>query len=269
MFIYRYYVPGAFLTVDEQLIPFRGRCSFIQYIPSKPAKYGLKVFWICDAETYYPLKCIIYIGKMSRIPAQPGQGQGHAVVIELSLPYQNKGRNITMDNFFTDNALAERLLRKKTTVLGTVRRNKRFLPADFKAKKKLPLLESIFGFTETQALVSYQGKKEKNVILLSTMHSEPVVEEGGRRKPQMVLDYNATKGGVDTMDQMCMNYTTKRQTKRWPMILFYNMLDTSILAASIIFKVKEPNDPLVNVNKRADFIRSVAKDLMKTQMMRR
>ncbi|GFS02519.1 PiggyBac transposable element-derived protein 4 [Elysia marginata] len=44
----RYYVPGANLTVDEQLIPFRGRCPIIQYIPSKPAKYGLKLFWICN-----------------------------------------------------------------------------------------------------------------------------------------------------------------------------------------------------------------------------
>ena len=37
-----HYTPGAYLTVDEQLIPFRGRCSFIQYMPSKPANYGIK-----------------------------------------------------------------------------------------------------------------------------------------------------------------------------------------------------------------------------------
>ena len=79
----KYYVPGASLTVDEQLIPFRGRCSFIQYIPSKPAKYGLKLFWICDSETYYPLKCIIYTGAMSRIPRVLGQSQGHAELQEL------------------------------------------------------------------------------------------------------------------------------------------------------------------------------------------
>ena len=33
-----------FLTVHEQLVPFRASCSFIQYIPSKPVKYGLKLF---------------------------------------------------------------------------------------------------------------------------------------------------------------------------------------------------------------------------------
>ena len=153
----KYYVPGASLTVDEQLIPFRGRCSFIKYIPSKPAKYGLKLFWICDSETYYPLKCIIYTGAMSRIPRVLGQSQGHAVVMELTLPYQNKGRNVTMDNFFTDTALAEKLLQRKTTIAGTVRRNKRFLSNEFQAKKKLKLNDSLFGFSANQCILIYQG----------------------------------------------------------------------------------------------------------------
>lgn len=30
------YSPGKNLTVDEQLLPYRGRCPFTQYIPSKP-----------------------------------------------------------------------------------------------------------------------------------------------------------------------------------------------------------------------------------------
>ncbi|XP_031334739.1 piggyBac transposable element-derived protein 4-like [Photinus pyralis] len=38
----KYYMPGKNLTVDEQLIPFRGRCPFIQYMPAKPDKYGMK-----------------------------------------------------------------------------------------------------------------------------------------------------------------------------------------------------------------------------------
>ena len=38
----KYYIPGTDLCVDEQLVAFRGRCGFRQYIPSKPAKYGKK-----------------------------------------------------------------------------------------------------------------------------------------------------------------------------------------------------------------------------------
>jgi len=37
------YKPTANLTIDEQLYPFRGHTKFTQYIPSKPAKYGIKI----------------------------------------------------------------------------------------------------------------------------------------------------------------------------------------------------------------------------------
>ncbi|CAM1319692.1 Uncharacterised protein r2_g2804 [Pycnogonum litorale] len=45
----RAYKPYECITIDEQLFPFRGRTKFTRYIPSKPAKYGIKVFWACDA----------------------------------------------------------------------------------------------------------------------------------------------------------------------------------------------------------------------------
>lgn len=35
---------GEYVTIDEMLVAFRGRCSFIQYIAQKPAKYGLKIY---------------------------------------------------------------------------------------------------------------------------------------------------------------------------------------------------------------------------------
>ena len=56
------YIPGTDMTVDEQLIPFRGRCPFRQYMPSKPAKYGIKVWWNCDGTTSFPLNGQIYLG---------------------------------------------------------------------------------------------------------------------------------------------------------------------------------------------------------------
>lgn len=46
------YKPSAYGTVDEQLVNFRGRCSFKIYIPSKPKKYGIKVWTLCDAEVF-------------------------------------------------------------------------------------------------------------------------------------------------------------------------------------------------------------------------
>lgn len=45
-------------------MPFRGRCSFKQYIPSKPDKYGMKIFWICDTDNAYPLNALPYLGTL-------------------------------------------------------------------------------------------------------------------------------------------------------------------------------------------------------------
>ncbi|XP_025832860.1 uncharacterized protein LOC112905173 [Agrilus planipennis] len=59
------YKPMENLTTNEQLYPYRGRTAFTQYLPSKPAKYGIKIWWICDAENAYPLHGIIYTGKIN------------------------------------------------------------------------------------------------------------------------------------------------------------------------------------------------------------
>ena len=39
----RYFNGGQNLSVDEAMIPFRGRSFLKQYLPSKPTRYGIKV----------------------------------------------------------------------------------------------------------------------------------------------------------------------------------------------------------------------------------
>ena len=43
----------------------------------------------------------------------------------------------------------------------------------------------------------------------SNAGDEIVRDKKGVQKPQMILDYNALKGGVDTFDKMVRHYTTK------------------------------------------------------------
>ena len=91
------YEPTENRTIDEQFYPYRGHTKFTQYIPSKPAKYGIKIWWICDAENAYPLKGIIYTCKVGNVREK---NQGERVANELAAPFKNSGRNITMDNHF-------------------------------------------------------------------------------------------------------------------------------------------------------------------------
>ncbi|XP_048854157.1 piggyBac transposable element-derived protein 4-like [Brienomyrus brachyistius] len=51
---------GHDLTVDECLVPFKGRCSFRQYMPRKPGRYGQKIWALCDARTSYCWRVKLY-----------------------------------------------------------------------------------------------------------------------------------------------------------------------------------------------------------------
>lgn len=259
------YIPGECLTVDEQLFGFRGRTKFTQYIPSKPAKYGIKVFWICDAANGYPLHGDLYKGKLLNEPRQSNIGE--KTVLELVAPYKNSGRNITCDNFFTSLSLAKVLTSWGLSLVGTVRKNKRFLPACMMPSKNRPEHSTNFGFNKDATICSYVPKKGKAVVLLSTMHFTPTVDDTATRKPEIVLYYNSTKGGVDVMDKMLNEYTTKRSTRRWPLAFFFNILDVAALAAFIIFKTNNPT--LKDVQKRRSFLNDLAFQLCNPAMKSR
>jgi len=64
------------------------------------------------------------------------------------------------------------------------------------------------------------------------MHNDKAVE-GDHKKPQIILHYNATKSGVDNMDHLATLYTSRRKTNRWPLVHFFNMLETAAIAACI------------------------------------
>ncbi|GFO37300.1 PiggyBac transposable element-derived protein 4 [Plakobranchus ocellatus] len=71
----------------------------------------------------------------------------------------------------------------------------------------------------------------KTLFLLSTVHSIPErCETSG--KPEIVLIYNKSKGGKDTMDQMAYAFTEK--TKRWQLVVLFNIIDLSTNATRVI-----------------------------------
>ena len=44
------YTPTQFLSIDESMISFKGRLSFLQYLPKKPNKWGMKAWVLADAQ---------------------------------------------------------------------------------------------------------------------------------------------------------------------------------------------------------------------------
>ena len=64
MFIDNYiscYTPGAFITVEEQLFPSKCRCSFTQFMASKPDKHGEKYWLAVDKDSKYVVNGFPYV----------------------------------------------------------------------------------------------------------------------------------------------------------------------------------------------------------------
>lgn len=86
------------------------------------------------------------------------------------------------------------------------------------------VLSTLFAYHNDAMIASYCPKKGKVVTLMSSLHFQGEVDETNpKNKPSMILEYNATKGGVDTADMMLRTYNTKRMTRRWPVAVFGNM----------------------------------------------
>jgi hypothetical protein len=225
------YIPSEHVTVDETLVPFRGRCSFKQYMPSKPAKYGLKFWCLCDAATGYCLHMKPYLG------SDNGAGRTSQLGMKVALELTERldvGRTVVTDNFFTSLALLRELRNRDLGLIGTVRKNHRELPPQFTSKRS-QAGSSVFGFTEDATLVSYAPKKNKRVVLMSSEHTQADIDnETG--KPQVTLAYNKAKGGVDHLDQMCGFYTTRKRTLRWPKCVFQHMIDVTAFNAFVLWR---------------------------------
>ncbi|XP_019135160.2 piggyBac transposable element-derived protein 4-like [Larimichthys crocea] len=247
------FTPGRDVCVDEQLVPFKGRCLFKEYIPSKPAKYGLKVWVLCDVETSYAWKMQVYTGRSPGAMREVNQGMRVALEMTEGL----EGHTVTVDNFFTSFPLAEELHKWKMTLVGTLRKNKPELPPQLLQTRLRPVV-----FSRTQTAVSYIPKKGKNVVLLSTKHRDPAVEEGPKRKPKIIVDYNHCKDAVDNLDKVVGTYSCSRRSSRWPQTLFCNILNVSAFNAYILYTDVNPSWNERKLFRRRLFLEDLGKSLV-------
>nr|XP_034839973.1 piggyBac transposable element-derived protein 4-like [Maniola hyperantus] len=235
-----YNTPGEYLTVDETMVAFRGRIVFMQYIPGKKHKYGIKLFKICD-ENGYVHDLIVYEGKKTT----PGQNLSKDVVMNLSEKYLDAGRSIVTDNFYTSVDLAKSLLNRSTHLLGTVRKNRRGLPKDI-ISTKLHKGEMIAKENDDGILV-LKWKDKRDVLALSTKHSVGFVTVRSKRnrrktalKPSVIAEYNKYKSAIDFSDQMGSYCNPLRRNVRWFQKLGIELLlTTSVVNAYLIYKSRK------------------------------
>ncbi|XP_048576402.1 piggyBac transposable element-derived protein 2-like [Nematostella vectensis] len=235
-----YFATKGELSIDEAMIKYKGRLSFVQYMPMKPTKRGIKVFCLCDASSGYMITSSIYTGKN---PNQRDGGSVNKIVTELVSPIKNCGYFVFMDNYFSSGGLFRE---HQIYACGTLRKNRSDFPPCLKNVKLANQGDSAFAHKGNTVVVLWRNKAaNKPVTVLST-----VCEAGGddtvtrRRKingqftqveinrPPSVSLYCKHMGGVDLSDQHRSYYTvSSRRHVKWWKYLFYFYMDISIINA--------------------------------------
>ena len=91
--------PAQQVGIDEAIKKIKGRCSFKQYIKSKPVRWGLKIFCVCCSITGYLWNATIYVGKNDTEDDRKKEVSAtHLLVRTLLQPLSFKNHIVHMDN---------------------------------------------------------------------------------------------------------------------------------------------------------------------------
>lgn len=222
------YTPSEHLTLDEAIVPFRGRIRFKVYMKNKPNKYGIRLEVVCDASNGIVLHFEAYTGADSNIDNTVKE-----LVNRLLEPFEGNNYKIFMDRRYSSPDLFVQLLEKGFYPVGTVMKNRRNMPKRFKVVR---LKRGEFVNRRKGKLLATRWKDKRDVFMLSTIHKAVMVDteqeaRGDHQtiKPASVIDYNKYKAGVDSHDQMASYYPLNRKTLKWWKKMFFHLFNMGII----------------------------------------
>lgn len=112
-------------------------------------------------------------------------------------------------------------------------------------------------------------KVKKAIVLASSLHTDNAIETDKKInplcKPDIILDYNRDKCGVDVVDQMCAGYSVQRTTNRWPWVVMSNLLNIAGINAYVIYNSCHQSRKMT----RYDFLQNMARALILPQIAKR
>ena len=238
------YIPYKHISIDEELVPWKGRLDFRQFIPSKRARFGVKIYALCESSGYMS-NFFVYVGRDDHA-YQPGLvekvGKSGAVVVHLLDPlFLDKGYNVYIDNFYSSIELAEYLETRKTGVCGTIRKNRRGLPkrlVNLKLKKR-----GSFAYRTMGSKLFVKLSDTKEVYFLTNLFKPNVIATNKRdrtrkrvHKLNLVHQYNQYMGGVDRNDALLSYYSALRKSMKWYKKIGAHFIEEALLNSYILYK---------------------------------
>ncbi|CAB3249204.1 unnamed protein product [Arctia plantaginis] len=237
--------------------------NFAQKIATTAAKLGIKSYELCESSTGYLWIFFVYTGKgqaNEQTEQQTDEDLQDSILIDLTddisndlttddsakpppatnataqivhtlaKPLLGKGHTIIMDNFYNSPLLARYLKSNNTDCFGTLRVIREFVPESFKSVSKSELRPGEVMLSYCEDLLIMMWRDTNVVAMVSTFHDGKV---GGKEKyghykykPQIVLEYNHSMGGVDKKDQLLFSHPMERsRNKIWYKKVFRRLLN--------------------------------------------
>ncbi|XP_038052932.1 piggyBac transposable element-derived protein 4-like isoform X1 [Patiria miniata] len=221
------YVPSQDITTGESVWKFQG--------PQKCRMY--KIYKTCQSTgdaAGYTWNFKIYAGE--------DRGVKSRVVLDLNEDLLDRGYNIYLDRWFSSPAFFLQLRDRRTNACGTVRLNRKHMPADLK-DVRLKRGERAFRSSE-EGLLALVWRGKKDVQILSTMHSASMElitskdKDGNVAvKPSCVAEYERGKCGLDLSDQLASCHRCICKSVKWYKKLFLYLVDLCLVNAFLVYKV--------------------------------
>lgn len=222
------------ISIDESVIPFKGHLSWIQRMPQKPVKVGIKAFVVAEASTGYCWNFQI-------VP------RWYCWNFQIVKNGTYQGYHLYLDNFYTSVPLTLFLNGHGILCCGTMRANRRFYPREELSAGAKQMKRGEIKWACYKGLTAMVWKDSKPVYFLSSIHDaslgeeitrnsknkEGVYEKVGISCPQLAIDYNKNMVGVDKNDQNTVVKKDKKQ-KRYYMRIFVSFLMKAINNAYIL-----------------------------------
>ena len=243
-----YYRAGEHQSIDEGMIPCKSRIDFLQYMPDKPKKRGVKVFIRCESKSGYMHQFDVYLGAKNADQPKSRHGIYFDLVNSLTKTLRGKNHKVYFDNLYTSIPLLQYLQKHSIYCCGTLRWNRLYQPEEVKRAK---VKDKVRGWCTT-----YQDENNANLTVTawldtklvrfaSTISKPDLGVQCMRRQgamylhvsqPHVAKQYNDHMGGVDKCDQMRQKYRVGRFAKKnWKYIMWW-FISQMIVNAWILYQ---------------------------------
>lgn len=265
--------PGKNVSIDEAMIPFKGRSGLKQYMPNKPIKRGIKVWMRADADNGYVSAFEVYTGKKGNTAEK---GLGAKVVKGLSEQLYGSYRHVYFDNYFSSVDLALDLFRSKLYSCGTLRTNRKGFPVALKAVAKKGLKKRGKSKSRQQGNLTVSVWQDNRPVVMIATNSDPTTTSSVLRKnkdgttntyscPKSLMSYNQHMGGVDQNDQLRGYYHVRLKCRKHYKYVFWFLFDLAITNAFILYQTQPGN----RRKTLRDFRTDLAKELINNYSSRK